>query len=40
MNPEIPLFTGTPGLQVDLPDNPDVMDFVKLFLPNDFYEMK
>ena len=32
-------FTGTPGLQSDLPDNPTMMDFMDLFFTTDMYEV-
>ena len=35
----IPPFTGTPGLKVDLPVEPNITDFVSLFLTDEFFEL-
>ena len=35
----IPPFTGTPGLKVDLPVEPNIIDFVSLFLTDEFFEL-
>lgn len=37
--PVIPPFTGTPGLKVDLPVEPNIIGFVSLFLTYDFFEL-
>ena len=34
-----PLFSSNSGLQVNLPEEPGVMDFVILLLTDEFYEM-
>ena len=37
--PVIPPFTGTAGLKVDLPVEPNIIDFVSLFLIDEFFEL-
>ena len=37
--PAIPPFTGTAGLKVDLPVEPNIIDFVSLFLIDEFFEL-
>ena len=37
--PVIPPFTGTAGLKVDLPVEPNITDFVSLFLIDEFFEL-
>ena len=34
-----PLFSSNSGLQVNVPEEPGVMDFVILLLTDEFYEM-
>ena len=35
----IPPFTGTPALKIDLPVEPNIIDFVSVFLTDDFFEL-
>ena len=35
----IPPFTGTAGLKVDLPVEPNIIDFVSVFLIDEFFEL-
>ena len=37
--PNIPDFTATPGIQVELPDEPSEVDFVNLFFTNDVFDL-
>ena len=37
--PVIPPVTGTPGLKVDLPVEPNIIDFVSLFHTDEFFEL-
>ena len=37
--PIMPPFTGTPGLKVDLPVEPNIIDFVSLFLTDGFFQL-
>ena len=37
--PDVPVFTGNHGLQVQLPNNHTDMDILDLFLTNEFYHL-
>ena len=37
--PNVPPFTGTPGIKVPLPNNPSTGDFLNLFLTDEFFDI-
>ena len=37
--PNVPPFTGTPGIKVPLPNNPSTGDYLNLFLTDDFFDI-